>query len=64
MSGYADVSRIVNALGAKVEHLYSDELAAGEHSFTWSDPNICNGMYECIVRMNGTIQSAEIIVLR
>ena len=62
-SGYADVS-IANALGAEVAHLYSGELATGEHSFTWSDPNICNGMYECLVRMNGvddrssTMQSA------
>jgi hypothetical protein len=51
-------------------HLYSGELAAGEHSFTWSDPGICNGMYECLVRMNGTddrsstVQSMGIIVLR
>jgi photosystem II stability/assembly factor-like uncharacterized protein len=61
-SGFAEVS-IVNALGAEVAHLYSGELAAGEHSFTWSDPSIRNGMYECLVRMNGTVQIAGIIVL-
>ena len=44
---------------------------SGEHSFTWSDPSVCNGMYECLVRMNGTVddrsstvQGAGIIVLR
>ncbi len=62
-SGYAEVS-IVNALGTEVAKLYSDELAAGEHSFTWSDPAVCNGMYECLVRMNGAVQSAGIILLR
>ncbi len=51
-------------------HLYSGELAAGAHSFIWSDPSVCNGMYECLVRINGvdgrssTVQSAGIIVLR
>jgi hypothetical protein len=62
-SGYAEVS-IVNALGAEVAHLYSGELAAGEHSFTWSDPNICNGMYECLVRMNGWAKSLPVVLAR
>ncbi|HZK75732.1 MAG TPA: FlgD immunoglobulin-like domain containing protein [Candidatus Kapabacteria bacterium] len=58
-SGFADVS-IVNALGTEVEKLYSGELSAGEHSFTWnadgtSAPRVSNGMYECLVRMNGRV---------
>jgi photosystem II stability/assembly factor-like uncharacterized protein len=62
-SGYADVS-IVNALGAEVAHLYSGDLAAGEHSFTWSDPSVCNGMYECLVRMNGRVESVPVVLAR
>ncbi len=62
-SGYAEVS-IVNSLGADVAHLYSGELAAGEHSFTWSDPNICNGMYECLVRINGETKSLPMVLAR
>jgi len=62
-SGYAEVS-IVNALGAEVAHLYSGDLAAGEHSFIWSDPGICNGMYECLVRMNGMVQSVPVVLAR
>ncbi len=62
-SGYAEVS-VVNSLGMEVANLYSGDLAAGEHGFTWSEPSICNGMYECLVRMNGELQSAGIIVMR
>jgi photosystem II stability/assembly factor-like uncharacterized protein len=69
-SGYADVT-IVNALGMEVARLFSGELAAGEHRFIWnadgtSAPRgaVCNGMYQCLVRMNGSVESAGIIVLR
>jgi hypothetical protein len=57
----------VNLLGAEVAHLYSSELAAGESAaadFTWSDPSICNGMYECLVRMNGWVQMMPVVLMR
>jgi photosystem II stability/assembly factor-like uncharacterized protein len=61
-SGYADVS-IVNLLGAEVAHLLSGELAAGEHSFVWSKPTgLPDGMYECIVRMNGQVEAVPVVV--
>ncbi len=67
-SGYADVS-IVNPLGTEVAKLYSGELGNGEHSFIWGTGGtpalqVANGMYECLVRMNGAVQSAGIVLLR
>ena len=64
-SGYADVS-IVNLLGAEVAHLFSGELAAGNHSFTW-DANWMSaprGMYECLVRMNGRVETVPMVFTR
>ncbi len=61
--GYADVS-IVNLLGSEVSHLFSGELAAGEHSFVWSNPTgLPDGTYECLVRMNGHLQTLPMVLL-
>ena len=61
--GYADVS-IVNLLGMEVAHLFSGELAAGEHSFVWSKPaGLPDGMYECLVRMNGRVETMPVVLL-
>lgn len=69
-SGFANIS-IVNLLGTEVVHLYSGELAAGEHTFTWEPTALPDGMYECVVRMNGsvddrssTVQSVPILLQR
>ncbi len=62
-AGYVNVI-IVNALGTEVARLFSGELAPGEHQFSWSDPAVTNGVYECLVRMNGRVQRAGIIVSR
>ncbi|HET6402939.1 MAG TPA: hypothetical protein VFH95_16265 [Candidatus Kapabacteria bacterium] len=62
-AGYADVS-IVNLLGAEVAHLFSGELAAGEHSFAWSNPGLPDGMYECLVRMNGRVETLPVVLAR
>jgi len=63
-AGYADVS-IVNLLGAEVAHLFAGELAAGEHSFTWSKPTgLPDGMYECLVRMNGRVETLPVVLAR
>ena len=53
--GYADV-RIVNLLGAQVAQLFSGELSAGEHEFSWDASGFVPGMYECVVRMNGEVR--------
>ena len=61
-AGYADVS-IVNLLGVEVAHLFSGELVAGEHSFEWSKPaGLPDGMYECLVRMNGRVETLPVVV--
>ncbi|MDP4287608.1 MAG: hypothetical protein Q8922_06705 [Bacteroidota bacterium] len=53
-SGYADIS-IVNLLGVNVARLFSGELTAVEHTFTWNPAGLPDGMYECLVRMNGRV---------
>ncbi len=63
-AGYADVS-VVNLLGAEVAHLFSGELAAGEHSVVWSkSPGLPDGMYECLVRMNGRVETLPVVLDR
>jgi hypothetical protein len=63
-SGYADIS-IVNLLGAEVTHLFSGELAAGPHSFVWSNPTgLPDGTYECLIRMNGQVQTLPMVLMR
>jgi hypothetical protein len=63
-SGYADVS-IVNLLGTEVAHLFSGELAAGEHSFVWSNPTgLPDGTYECLIRFNGQVQTMPMVLMR
>ena len=62
-SGYADVS-IVNLLGMQLAHLFSGEVGAGEHSFTWDAAKMTapRGMYECLVRMNGQVETLPVVV--
>jgi hypothetical protein len=63
-ANYADIS-IVNQLGVEVAHLFSGELDAGEHSFTWSTPpGLSDGVYDCVVRMNGEVQRVGIMLVR
>ena len=52
---YAEVS-VVNLLGMEVAQIFSGELAAGNHIFTWNAGENEPGMYECVVRINGQIQ--------
>ncbi len=62
--GYSDIS-IVNQLGVEVAHLFSGELAAGEHEFRWEPTGgLPDGMYECLVRMNGRVEKAPVMLLR
>jgi photosystem II stability/assembly factor-like uncharacterized protein len=63
-AGYAHVS-IVNMLGVEVARLFSGELDAGEHSFMWGNPTgLPDGTYECLVRMNGQVETLPILLLR
>jgi len=61
--GYADL-HVVNLLGAEVAHLFSGELSAGEHSFTWDANGFAPGMYECILRLNGRAERVPMIYSR
>jgi hypothetical protein len=63
-AGYADIS-IVNLLGEQVARLFSGELDAGEHNFTFSNTaGLPDGMYECLLRMSGRVETLPMVVLR
>ncbi len=62
-AGYADVT-IVNPLGTEVARLFSGELAPGAHQFQWRDPAAPDGMYGCVVRMNGRVEQAGMVRMR
>jgi photosystem II stability/assembly factor-like uncharacterized protein len=63
VAGYAEVS-IVNMLGVEVARLFSGELGAGEHSWMWGTPTgLPDGTYECLVRMNGQVETLPILLL-
>ncbi|HET6402878.1 MAG TPA: hypothetical protein VFH95_15955 [Candidatus Kapabacteria bacterium] len=59
--GYADV-RVVNLLGAEVARLFSGELSAGEHEFSWDASGAAPGMYECVVWMNGEVRRTAMLL--
>jgi hypothetical protein len=63
--GVADIA-IMNILGAPVAHVFSGELSAGEHEFSWnpvsgSDYTFQPGTYWCVVRINGTSEQIPIV---
>jgi hypothetical protein len=60
-SGVANVS-VVNILGTEVARIYSGELSAGEHSFSWDASGLPDGMYECLVQMNGSVERVPMIL--
>jgi hypothetical protein len=62
-AGYADVS-VVNIFGAPVAHLFSGELAAGEHDFAWNASTFTPGSYWCIVRMGDSVERVALSVQR
>jgi hypothetical protein len=67
-AGHAEIS-IVNLLGTEVSHLFSGELGATEHHFTWNTDGtsalrVPDGMYECLVRMNGRVETLPVVVAR
>jgi hypothetical protein len=62
-SGVGEVT-IVNLLGAEVARLFSGELDAGEHSFEWEAHGAVSGVYECVVRVGGSVQRVPLAVLR
>lgn len=58
---YAEVT-VVNLLGTPVAEIFSGELEAGPHEFSWDAIGMAPGMYECMVRMNGTVQTIPILL--
>ncbi len=67
-AGYAEVS-IVNMLGVEVARLLTGELGAGEHSFLWDCRGALqcaptDGVYECLVRMNGQVETLPVVMIR
>jgi photosystem II stability/assembly factor-like uncharacterized protein len=62
-AGYADIS-IVNLLGEQVASIFSGELDAGQHNFTFSNTEgLPDGTYECRIRMNGQVETLPVVKL-
>jgi photosystem II stability/assembly factor-like uncharacterized protein len=63
-AGYTEVS-IVNMLGVEVARLFSGELGAGEHNFSWDATQAGSpaprGTYEFVVRMNGQVETVPLV---
>jgi hypothetical protein len=62
-SGYAEIS-VVNLLGEEVARIFSGELAAGNHTFTWNAGENLPGMYECVIRQGEAMQRIPIELVR
>jgi len=62
-SGIAKVS-ILNLLGVEVASLYSGKLEAGQHSYNWNAAGMPDGMYTCIIRLNGKSREIQMILSR
>lgn len=62
-SGYAEIS-IVNMLGQIVARGYSGVLDASEHTSAWDASRMVapSGVYECVVRMKGSVETLPIVV--
>ena len=60
----------MNLLGVEVARIFSGELAAGEHPFTWdasvgaTGDGCATGMYECLIRMNGRVERLPVMLTR
>jgi photosystem II stability/assembly factor-like uncharacterized protein len=65
-AGYADIS-IVNLLGEQVARIFSGELpatAGGQHSFTFSNTaGLPDGIYECLLRIDGRVETLPMVLL-
>ena len=62
----------MNLLGEQVAHIFSGELDAGPHNFTWNCRGALSaaadapmdGMYVCLVGMNGRVETLPVVLLR
>ena len=63
-SGVAEIT-IVNLLGSEVARVFSGEIEAGEHNFEWSNiSGLPDGVYQCLIRMNGRVETLPIVLLK
>jgi photosystem II stability/assembly factor-like uncharacterized protein len=62
-AGYAEIS-IVNLLGEQVARVFSGELDAGSHNFTFANTTgLPDGIYECMIRMNGRVGTLPLVLI-
>jgi hypothetical protein len=62
-AGYADIT-IVNLLGEQVARIFSGELDEGPHNCTFGNTaGLPDGMYECLIRMNGQVEKQPMVLL-
>ncbi len=55
-------------LGVEVARLFSGELGVGEHNFSWDATQagspVPRGTYECLVQMNGLVETLPVVLMR
>jgi photosystem II stability/assembly factor-like uncharacterized protein len=61
--GDAEIS-ILNILGVEVSRLFSGELSSTKQHFNWNSDNMPNGVYECLVRINGRVETMPLVLIR
>ena len=62
-SGVVEIS-VVNILGAEVARLFSGELAAGAHSYSWDALGMPAGSYFCILRSSRGVRELPIALVK
>ncbi len=62
-SGVADVS-IINILGTEVARIFSGELSAEKHSFSWNANGFEPGTYWCQIRIGGETEQIPVVLGR
>ena len=60
--GYAEIS-VVNLLGAEVAHVFSGMISSGTQRFRWEPTGLPDGLYECLLRMNGQVEKLPVLLL-
>ncbi len=55
---------IYNLLGSEVARLFTGELDAGEHSFSWDAHGMLVGMYICVVKVGRDLKVIPLVLLK
>jgi len=46
----------------EVARIFTGEIDAGAHLFSWDARGFAPGMYECVVKMNGRVERVPMVL--